>query len=748
MRCLLIFSTFLPFLIKAQSANDDCLGSLYLCPEVIYQANNIGASSNACAGCEDGATSSGNFCFEVNNTVWFTFQTNNVGGDATVFINNISCLSGVDQNQNLQAVVIEAAVPCNESTYTDVSNCENAAVGSMTLTASGLNPNTVYYVMIDGAIGNNALAAECDFEIQVDGEAVETIIETSTTGSTCGNADGIISVDNVFNGSGSYTYAIGGTSQSSSQFQNLAAGTYSVTIEDANGCTYVETGIDVVNSNGPNDGSVVVTHSSCQGATGAIDITNITGGQAPYTYTLNGQNTISMPATGISPGVYYVVVTDANGCEYTYENIIVEIIGGMTDAQLIIENPNCGQSNGSITINPVGGTAPFTYVIAGVTAQTSNVFENLPAGTYNISITDANSCQFNVLAVVLEEEQGILSPSVDLILTPDPVCEGEPATVTAVGINGGNNPSYEFFLNGVSVQNGPNSSYSGTFTAGDELYVLITSDENCLGTNQAQSNVVVFDPVPSETPTSQQTVLETNICFDENGVIQANSTGCSDGYVYTWYVNGVVAQQGADSLFSMLLSDGDAVYYDVQCATGCGNVVSSTLTAFTVSTPVADAGPDQILVEGNATTLFGSGVGNPTWSPGTNLSSVSEFEPTASPTQTITYTLTTELNGCTATDDVIIYVEDPIVPLTGVSPNGDGINDTWRILNIEAFENNQVIIYDRWGQKLYTKTSYSNSNGWDGTINGRFLPEGAYYYYIDLKAGENGIFTGVINLAY
>ncbi len=732
-----------------QAFNDDCTGALYLCPEVIYQANNIGATNSVCAGCEDGSSTAGNSCFEIDNTVWFSFQTNNLGGAATVLLNNISCLVGTDQNQNIQAVMIEAGTACDESTYTDVSNCESSGSGSVTLSAAGLNPNTTYYIQVDGALGTNALAAECDFEISVSGEAVETIIETSTTDATCGNSDGSISVDNIFSGSGSYNYSIDGTSfQASNQFQNLSGGAYTITIEDANGCTYVENGVDVINSDGPNDGSVVVTHSSCSGSTGEINITNITNGQAPYTYILNGQNTVAMPATGIPAGIYYVVVQDDNGCEFTYENIIVEAIGGISDAQVIIDNPNCGEDNGSITIIPTGGTAPFSYTIAGIGSQTSNTFENLGAGSYNISITDAASCQFNVLAIILEDEQGSLSPSVDIILTPDPVCEGEPATVTAVPTNGGNNPNYEFFLNGASVQNGSAASFSGTFTTGDVLYVTIISDADCLGTDQAQSNVITFDPVPSETPTTQETVVSTDICFDENGTIQANSTGCSDGYNYTWYVNGSIVQQGEDSLFSMPLTDGDQVYYDVQCATGCGGVTSSTVTNFTVSTPEADAGPDQILIEGNSTVLFGSGVGDPSWSPGTNLSSVSVFDPTASPGETITYTLTTEINGCTATDEVVIYVEDPIVPYTGLSPNGDGINDTWTIINIDAFENNQVIIYDRWGQKLYTKTSYSNSNGWDGTIDGRFLPEGAYYYYIDLKAGENGIFTGVLNIAY
>jgi gliding motility-associated-like protein len=733
----------------SQAFNDDCTGALYLCPEVIYQANNIGATSSVCAGCEDGSTAAGNSCFEIDNTVWFSFQTNNIGGTAIVELSNISCLSGTDQNQNIQAVIIEAGTACDESTYVDVSNCESAGSGSVSLMAAALNPNSTYYIQVDGALGANTLAAECDFEISVSGEAVETIIETSTTDATCGNSDGAISVDNIFSGSGSYTYSLDGVGfQGSSQFQNLPGGSYTITIEDGNGCTYVETGVDVINSDGPNDGSVVVTHSTCSGSTGEINITNITNGQPPYTYLQNGQNSVPMPATGVSAGVHFIVVTDANGCEYTYENIIVEVVGGISDAQIIIDNPNCGESNGSITVNPVGGTAPYSYNIAGLGQQTSNVFENLGAGSYNLIITDANSCQFNVLAILLEEEQGILSPSVDLVLTPDPVCEGEPATVTAVPTNGGTNPNYEFFLNGASVQNGNASSYSGTFSAGDELYVIITSDADCLGTDQAQSNLITFDPVPSETPSTQETVVSTDICFDENGTIQANSTGCTDGYFYTWYVNGLIAQQGEDSLFSMPLDDGAQVYYDVQCATGCGGVTSSPISNFTVSTPEADAGPDQILIEGNSTILFGTGVGDPTWSPGTNLSSVSVFDPTASPGETITYTLTTELNGCTATDEVIIYVEDPIVPFTGLSPNGDGINDTWTIINIDAFENNQVIIYDRWGQKLYSKTSYSNSNGWDGTIDGRFLPEGAYYYYIDLKAGENGIFTGVINIAY
>ncbi len=71
-----------------------------------------------------------------------------------------------------------------------------------------------------------------------------------------------------------------------------------------------------------------------------------------------------------------------------------------------------------------------------------------------------------------------------------------------------------------------------------------------------------------------------------------------------------------------------------------------------------------------------------------------------------------------------------LAPNALISPNGDGIADTWGILNIDLYENNHVRIFNRWGQRVYSKKGYTNADPWDGTYLGKLLPHATYYYVI------------------
>jgi gliding motility-associated-like protein len=78
------------------------------------------------------------------------------------------------------------------------------------------------------------------------------------------------------------------------------------------------------------------------------------------------------------------------------------------------------------------------------------------------------------------------------------------------------------------------------------------------------------------------------------------------------------------------------------------------------------------------------------------------------------------------------------------SPNLDGQNDTWIIPGIEAFPDNSVLIYNRWGNEVYTKDHYTNAEAWDGTWNGKYLPDGTYFYLV--KDGEGNTYNGYVQI--
>lgn len=158
------------------------------------------------------------------------------------------------------------------------------------------------------------------------------------------------------------------------------------------------------------------------------------------------------------------------------------------------------------------------------------------------------------------------------------------------------------------------------------------------------------------------------------------------------------------------------------------------------------AGPDVTIGEGETTQLQGFGGPPYEWSPTAGLSGSDIPDPISSPGGTTTYSLTTTINGCTYTDDVSVLVIRRIVPPNTFTPNGDGINDLWEIPGIADYPGAEVLIFDRWGQKLYSSNGYRDP--WDGTNDGTRVPVGTYYYHIQLNQleGRSPPYTGFITV--
>jgi gliding motility-associated-like protein len=88
---------------------------------------------------------------------------------------------------------------------------------------------------------------------------------------------------------------------------------------------------------------------------------------------------------------------------------------------------------------------------------------------------------------------------------------------------------------------------------------------------------------------------------------------------------------------------------------------------------------------------------------------------------------------------------DKLLVYNGISPNGDGKNDTWTIVGIEQFPDNEVRVFNRWGNLVFEQKGYSNLNAWNGVWNGKDLPDGAYFYVIDL-GGDADTLSGYLHI--
>ncbi|UXX78818.1 gliding motility-associated C-terminal domain-containing protein [Reichenbachiella carrageenanivorans] len=159
-----------------------------------------------------------------------------------------------------------------------------------------------------------------------------------------------------------------------------------------------------------------------------------------------------------------------------------------------------------------------------------------------------------------------------------------------------------------------------------------------------------------------------------------------------------------------------------------------------------DAGEDQVILEGESTQLSVRSIhsGVVTWSPNYGLADTQTMSPTTTAEFTTDYTVQLEtVEGCVGEDQVTVWVEQPVFS-SGFSPNGDGINDTWQIKGIEKYPDNTVYVYNRWGNLIYEQRGYDNqSRSFDGQANNLTglstgqLPEGTYFYHIDIPSGHD-----------
>lgn len=291
---------------------------------------------------------------------------------------NNACLGSADG-------VIMADVSSGTPGYT--YSWSNAA--STTSQISGLTAGT-YTVTVTDDLG-------CSQEIS--GNVVDPTVLTGTTVftsvTTTGGSDGTLTATGI-GGTPGYTYQWS-NGMTTATITGLSAGTYTVTITDLNSCTvelteylYENPSLDVLAS--------VVTHVDCHGAANGSAFATVSSGVAPYSYLWSNSATTAA-ITGVSGGTYTVTVTNATGSTTSSITITepLEISITVTGTNDV----SCkGGTDGSISIDVTGGTAPFTYLWNS--GQVTEDISEIGAGAYSLIVTDANGCTDNLDITITE----------------------------------------------------------------------------------------------------------------------------------------------------------------------------------------------------------------------------------------------------------------------------------------------------------------------------------------------------------
>lgn len=261
---------------------------------------------------------------------------------------------------------------------------------------SGLGGGT-YTVTVRDANGCTATSTP----VSIFAPGAPTGIDTTVTNSTCGAANGKIIIDSVFNGTGPFQYSIdGGALQLADSFINLTPIPHTVMVTDANGCTFSQT-VNVTDIPGPS--SITATgndESACGANDGSITIGGVSGGTAPFQYSIDGGVTYSASTTfnGLASATYTIAVKDNNGCILTSPATILincptpcpPFFYTICDSTMDSCFTGNAVANLCPTITP--GTPPYTYLWNDPLAQTTETATNLSTGFYSVIVTDFNGC--------------------------------------------------------------------------------------------------------------------------------------------------------------------------------------------------------------------------------------------------------------------------------------------------------------------------------------------------------------------
>ena len=175
-----------------------------------------------------------------------------------------------------------------------------------------------------------------------------------------------------------------------------------MTVTDANGCTSTATA--TISEPPALASSFTQVNVLCFGnATGSIDLT-VTGGVAPYTFAWSN-NTTQEDLQNIPAGVYTVIATDANGCTTTQTVTITQPQAALSLSSTQVNVLCFGNSTGSINLTVAGGTAPYTYAWSNNTTQEDP--QNLAAGSYTVTVTDANGCTAQLTVTITQPQAGL-----------------------------------------------------------------------------------------------------------------------------------------------------------------------------------------------------------------------------------------------------------------------------------------------------------------------------------------------------
>ncbi len=554
------------------------------------------------------------------------------------------------------------------------------------------------------------------------------------------------STANTYNWSGPNGFTSSVQNPTITNAQATASGLYLLNVSTA-GCSG-NTSINVTVNANP---ALIAFASSSAVCTGNPINLNASGGNS---YTWSGPNgyistvqnpTITITST-LSTGVYSVSVQNSAGCS-SFSTVAIQVnnlpvfnASALTTSVCTNSAILLTASGNSITTYNWSGPNGFISSSQNPTLSTSS---NSNSGNYTITVTNVNNCQANLTVPVNVYSLTTLTASASNTL----FCTGN-----VVNLIGNSNASI-FNWSGpnsfTSTSQNPSIANAQTNVAG--TYTLVITDANGC-TNSATTNVTI-NQTPSLVGSNNALT-----CAGQNVVLLANF---GTGVAVNWYSDlslSPLLQANSNTYTPTFGSFGTYTFYAQGVINGCtSSVTPITANYYNLVAGIASStlsGPTPLAVQFTNTSVGLVNGNSINWTFGDgNTSTTYNAENTFVNVGTYTVLLVIDNGLCRDTADVIINVNIATVLVPEIlTPNGDGHNDVFDIKNIGYFPDNELFIFNRWGNLVYKTKGYNNT--WTGVPNSsgktgnEKLPPATYFYLLNLGDKDNQVFKGFVQLMY
>ncbi|MBR5984635.1 MAG: carboxypeptidase-like regulatory domain-containing protein, partial [Bacteroidales bacterium] len=537
----------------------------------------------------------------------------------------------ITEPDELTTTLLATSISCHGET-SDINNTVEGGTTPYTYSwstgASSLTLNDVstgnYFVTVTDA---NNCSATASVAVSQPDELTATL--TATDILCHGQTSNITNA--VVGGTSPYEYSWSNATYEQN-LSGVAAGTYNVTVRDANACTATAS-VEIIQ---PDELTTSLSADPILCNAGTTDISNtVAGGTTPYQYFWT-DDTHNQNNEGVGAGNYTVTVQDANGCSAT-SSIAVSQPNALT-ATLSATEINCHGQTSDITNTVAGGTEPYTYHWSN-DADTQDL-EGVGGGAYSVTVTDSNACTATASVTVDEPAELTSELSAGTI-----ACSGGTADITNT-VSGGTEPITYAWSNNSNTQN-------LTGVVAGEYSVTVTDAKGCTATASAE----ITQPEVLAVTLNAGTIA----CHGQTTTVSTEVEGGTQPYTYTW---------NNDATTENLTNVGAGTYsVSITDANDC-----TTSSVVTITEPneltVTISGPTSVC-ENTTTTLTANAQGGTTeYTYSWNTSATTNSITTPTITTETPYSVTvTDANGCTASEGVTVVVGDtPGITISDVTP--------------------------------------------------------------------------------